>query len=194
MAFKRLFIFLYVLPLFTFASAQSSSSDFPPEQLLQQIRPEAIRAHMEFLAEDLLEGRGTGTRGYQLAANYVRSQFEEMGLKPAGVDGSYFQNIHFRKIDLLRDQSSLTIRREGAEQTLVMDKDYVMTGDPLRADTNADAQVVFAGFGVTAPKFNYDDYAGVDVHGKIVAALYGAPPEFSVRARGALFRQHDQAA
>jgi Zn-dependent M28 family amino/carboxypeptidase len=178
LAFKRLFIFLCVLPLFTFASAQSSSSDFPPEQLLQQIRPEAIRAHMEFLADDLLEGRGTGTRGYQLAANYVRSQFEEMGLKPAGVDGSYFQNIHFRKIDLLRDQSSLTIRREGAEQTLVMGKDYVMVGDPLRDDTNADAQVVFAGFGVTAPKFNYDDYAGVDVHGKIVAALYGAPASF----------------
>ena len=52
---------------------------------------------MAFLADDLLEGRGTGTRGYQLAANYVRAQFEEMGLKPAGVNGTYFQNVRFRK-------------------------------------------------------------------------------------------------
>ena len=63
---------------------------------------------MAFLSDDLLEGRGTGTRGYQLAANYVRAQFEDMGLKPAGVDGSYFQNVRFRQIELLRDKSSLT--------------------------------------------------------------------------------------
>ena len=67
---------------------------------------------MAFLADDLLEGRGTGTRGYQLAANYVRAQFEEMGLKPAGVGGSYFQTVHFRKIELLRDKSSLTVKHE----------------------------------------------------------------------------------
>jgi peptidase M28-like protein len=178
LARNRIFALRFLVLLFAFAFAQKGSSDFPPEELLQQIRPEAIRAHMEFLADDLLEGRGTGTRGFQLAAKYVRAQFEEMGLKPAGVNGTYFQNIHFRKIELLRDQSSLTIRREGAEQRLVLDKDYVMVGDPLRVDTSAEAPVVFAGYGVTAPKFNYDDYAGVDVRGKIVAALYGAPPSF----------------
>ncbi len=178
MAFKRIFAFLCLVLFFRFAVAQSGSSDFPPEELLRQIRPEAIRAHMEFLADDLLEGRATGARGFQLAANYVRAQFEEMGLKPAGVNGTYFQNIHFRKIELLRNQSSLTIRRDGVEQKLVMDKDYVMVGDPLRDDTKAEAPVVFAGYGVTAPKFNYDDYAGIDVRGKIVAALFGAPPSF----------------
>jgi hypothetical protein len=133
---------------------------------------------MEFLADDLLEGRGTGTRGFQLAANYVRAQFEEMGLKPGGMNGTYFQNIHFRKIELLRNQSSVTLRRDGSEQKLVMDKDFVMVGDPLRTETGAEAPVVFAGYGITAPKFKYDDYAGVDVRGKIVAALYGAPPSF----------------
>ena len=61
---------------------------------------------MAFLADDLLEGRDTGTRGFELAAKYVRAQFEEMGLKPGGVNGSYFQNIRFRKIELMRDQSS----------------------------------------------------------------------------------------
>jgi hypothetical protein len=179
---KRIFVILCLVLLFSFASAQTSSSSFPPEELLREIRPEAIRAHMEFLADDLLEGRGTGTRGFQLAANYVRAQFEEMGLKPGGVGGTYFQNIHLRKIELLRDQSSLIISRNGSEpkrvQKLVIDKDFVVVGDPLRTDTNAEAPVVFAGYGVTAPKFNYDDYARVDVRGKIVAALYGAPPSF----------------
>ncbi len=167
------------LALFSFfANAQPGSSDFPAQEFLQQVRPEALRAHMEFLADDLLEGRGTGTRGFQLAANYVRAQFEEMGLKPAGVNGTYFQNIHFRKSELLRDQCSLTIMHDSSKQELIMDKDYVMVGDPLRIDANAEAPVVFAGYGVTAPKFNYDDYAGIDVRGKIVAALYGAPPSF----------------
>jgi hypothetical protein len=175
---KRIFTLLGLVLLFTLANAQTVFSDFPPQEFLQQIRPEALRAHMEFLADDLLEGRGTGTRGFQLAANYVRAQFEEMGLKPAEVSGSYFQNIHFRKSELLRDQCSLTIRRHGSEQQLVMDKDFVMVGDPLRTDTNAEAPAVFAGYGVTAPKFNYDDYAGVDVRGKIAVALYGAPPSF----------------
>src|SRR6476646_10625707 len=94
-----------------------TTSAFPPDELLQRITAEGLRAHMAFLADDLLEGRGTGTRGFQLAANYVRAQFQEMGLKPAGVSGSYFQNIHFRKSELLRDQCSLTIKRNGAEQT-----------------------------------------------------------------------------
>jgi hypothetical protein len=174
---KAIFALGLVL-LFSLANAQVGSSAFPSQEFLQQIRPEALRAHMEFLADDLLEGRGTGTRGFQLAANYVRAQFEEIGLKPAGVSGSYFQNIHFRKSELLREQCSLTIKRNGAEQTLAMDKDFIMVGDPLRTDTNAEGPAVFAGYGVTAPRFNYDDYAGVDVRGKIVVALYGAPPSF----------------
>jgi Peptidase family M28/PA domain len=178
LAYKHIFALLCLVLLFSFAHAQIGSSDFPPQEFLQQIRPEALGAHMEFLADDLLEGRGTGTRGFQLAANYVRAQFEQMGLKPAGGNGSYFQNIHFRQSELLRDQCSLTIKRDGSEQNLVMDTDYVMVGDPLRTDTKAESPVVFAGFGVTAPKFNYDDYAGVDVRGKIVLALYGAPPSF----------------
>jgi hypothetical protein len=178
LVYKFILALLCLVLFFSFVHAQANSSGFPPPEFLQQIRPEAIRAHMEFLADDLLEGRATGTRGFQLAANYVRAQFEEMGLKPAGVGGSYFQNIHFRKSELLRDQCFLTIKRDGAEQKLVMDKDFVMSGDALRTDSNAAAPAVFAGYGVTAPKFKYDDYAGVDVRGKIVVALYGAPPSF----------------
>ncbi|MBZ5707266.1 MAG: M28 family peptidase [Acidobacteriia bacterium] len=173
------------------AQAQAGLLEFPPEQLLQQIRPEGIRAHMEFLADDLLEGRGTGTRGFQLAANYVRAQFEAMGLKPAGVNGSYFQTVRFRQMELVRDQSSLTVKRNGSAQTLTMDRDYLMRGHPLLTDATAEAPVVFVGYGVTAPQFNYDDYAGVDVRGKIVLALYGAPPRFP-SAPGAHYSSGEQ--
>src|SRR5579862_9510268 len=155
------------------STKNESASDYPPQQMIDHVTGAGIRAHMEFLADDLLEGRGTGTRGYQLAANYIRAQFEEMGLKPAGVSGSYFQNVHFRKIELLQDKSSLAIMHNGSTRTLTIEKDYVMGGDPLSADTTAEGQVVFVGFGVSAPEFHYDDYAGVDVRGKIVATLYG---------------------
>jgi len=176
----------------SFGSAQTSSSDFPPNELLQRITAEGLRAHIAFLADDLLEGRGTGTRGYQLAANYVRAQFEEMGLKPAGVNGSYFQNVRFRRIELLRDKSSFVVKpRNGSTRTLTIEKDYVMGGDPLSADTTAEGQVVFVGFGVSAPEFKYDDYAGIDVRGKIVAALYGAPPKMP-SAPGAHFSSSEQ--
>ena len=171
--------------------AHAASSDFPPEELLRRIRPEGLRAHMAFLADDLLEGRDTGTRGFELAAKYVRAQFEEMGLKPGGVNGSYFQNIHFRKIELMRDQSSLTFTRDGSSRVLTLDKDYVLGGDPVSADTTAEGQVVFVGYGVSAPQFKYDDYAGIDVRGKIVATLYGAPSRLPT-APGAHFSSTEE--
>ena len=191
MPLKRLLVLLGLILLVSFGFGQTSSSNFPPDELLQRITVDGLRAHMAFLSDDLLEGRGTGTRGYQLAAKYVRAQFEEMGLKPAGVNGSYFQNVRFRKIELLQDKSSLTLKHEGATRTLIIDKEYVMGGDPLSADTTAEGQVVFVGFGVSAPEFNYDDYAGIDVRGKIVAALYGAPSRLP-SAPGAHFSSTEQ--
>jgi hypothetical protein len=188
---QRLLAPLGLILVFSLGFGQSNSSAFPPDELLQRITVDGLRAHMAFLADDLLEGRGTGTRGYQLAANYVRAQFAEMGLKPAGVGASYFQNVRFRKIELVRDKSSLTVQHNGSTRTLTIDKDYVMGGDPLSADTTAEGQVVFVGFGVSAPEFGYDDYAGIDVRGKIVAALYGAPSRMP-SAPGAHFSSGEQ--
>ncbi len=191
MPLKRIFLLLGVALAASFMFGQTTSSNFPPDELLHRIRADGLRAHMAFLADDLLEGRGTGTRGYQLAANYVRAQFEEMGLKPAGVNGTYFQNVRFRKIELLQDKSSLTLKHGGTTRTLALDKDYVMGGDPLSGDTRAEAEVVFVGFGISAPEFGYDDYARIDVRGKIVAALYGAPSKLP-SAPGAHFSSSEQ--
>ncbi len=167
--------FLAALP---FAFSQNAASVYPPQEVLNRIRAEGIRAHMNYLADDLLEGRGTGTRGYMLAAKYVATQFEEMGLKPAGENGSYFQNIRFRQIDLIPEKSSVVVQQGGQSRALRLDTDYVSSGDAQRADAQVEAPVVFVGYGVTAPEFQHDDYAGLDVKGKIVAFFYGAPASF----------------
>jgi hypothetical protein len=94
-----------------------------PEQLaMRQIRSEAIRAHMRFLADDLLEGRGTDTRGYDLAAKYVASQFEGLGLQPGGTKGAFFQVVQLRRMELVPGQSSMTLIRDGREEPLTFER------------------------------------------------------------------------
>jgi Zn-dependent M28 family amino/carboxypeptidase len=155
-----------------------AQSEFPPEQLLDRVTSNGIRAHMEYLADDLLEGRGTGTRGYQLAANYVRAQFEEMGLEPAGESDTYFQKVRFRQLINVPEQDSVTIKRGSQEKNLAFEKNFLVISDPVKEVAAVEAPLVFVGYGVTAPERNYDDYAGVDVKGKIVVVLVDAPASF----------------
>jgi len=144
----------------------------------QSIRPEALRGYMRFLASDLLEGRGTATRGHQVAAEYVASQFEALGLKP-GASNSYFQTIPFVRTSVDATQSTLRI----GETPFRDEVDFIAHGEALRDVGDADAPVVFAGYGVTAPERNYDDYKGIDAHGKIVAFLTGGPSSFPSEER-----------
>lgn len=160
------------------ACTPATQSDYPPQKMLDRITPQGIRANMEYLADDLLEGRGTGTRGYQLAGNYVRARFEEMGLEPAGENGSYFQAIRFRQLKPVPERDSLVVKRPDGQVKFSFEKDYLMAGDPAHPDASVEAPMVFVGFGVTAPEAHYDDYAGVDAKGKIVVAVAGAPPTF----------------
>ena len=147
------------------------------------IRPEAIRADMRFLADDLLEGRATGTRGHEIAAKFMASQFEAMGLEPSGENGTYFQRVPLRSTRPDPERTTLRIVSGGKEQALVFREDFLTGGDPDRAETSVEAPVVYVGFGVTAPEQHYDDYAGVDVNGKIVAYVFGAPPSFESTMR-----------
>jgi len=178
----RSFLFAVLLATIScaFSSAQdlSSADQTAADAALKVIRPEAIAAHMRFLSDDLLEGRQTGARGHEIAARYVATELESMGLAPAGVNGTWFQPVPLRKVDLVPEQSSFELVREGKGQTLAFAEDYIMSGNALETDTSVDADVVYVGFGVTAPEFQYDDYAGVDVHGKVVVMLRGAPPRF----------------
>ena len=145
---------------------------------LESIRAEALEAHVTFLADDLLEGRGTGSRGFEIAARYVAAQFQASGLEPAGVGRSYFQPVPLRHATADSEKSSLTLWQGDEARELSFGSDYLMGGDLLREASTVKAPVVFVGFGITAPALQYDNYAGADVKGKVVAMLTGAPPSF----------------
>ena len=170
------------------ARAVDDATD-PAEGGMAAIHGEAIRADMGFLADDLLEGRGTGARGHEIAAKFMAAEFAGMGLEPAGENGTYFQSIPMRSGHVDEDKTSLTLLRAGNEQTLVFRRDYIAYSDPGRAESSVEAPIVYVGFGVTAKEQGYDDYKGIDVKGKIVALLYGAPPSFesSLRAHHSSF-------
>jgi hypothetical protein len=147
----------------------------PADQAMAAIHPEALRADIRFLADDLLEGRGTATRGHLIAAKFMATQFEALGLQPAGDSGTYFQSVPLRSLQIDQTASTLTITRAGQPLSLTMAEDFLAAVDPGRADTAAEGPVVFAGYGVTAPEQHYDDFKGIDVKGKIIAVMPGAP-------------------
>ncbi|WP_199792352.1 M28 family metallopeptidase [Allosphingosinicella vermicomposti] len=129
---------------------------------------EGFRSHVAFLSDDLLEGRDAGTRGYDIAARYVATQFEGLGLKP-GNGGSWYQEVPFGDYRVA-EGSTLTIGG----------KAFPHNGDILLypgadAQLSLEAPVVFAGYGLDAPERGFNDYAGLDVKGKIVAVLSGYP-------------------
>jgi Zn-dependent M28 family amino/carboxypeptidase len=150
----------------SFAAAAPAQDGAEPE-----FRPEAFRAHVAFLADDLLEGRGAGTRGYDLGARYVASRFEALGLKPAN-DKGWFQEIGFVEYRLEKPETAaLTVggRRFGHGQQAIV------YATPSEGRQVAEAGLVFAGFGIDAPAAGFDDYRGLDVRGKIVVVLSGFP-------------------
>ncbi|MGV3512940.1 MAG: M28 family metallopeptidase [Novosphingobium sp.] len=136
--------------------------------------PQAVRAHVTFLADDLLEGRDTGSKGYDIAANYVASQFIAMGLKPAAPDGSYFQKLTVREARL--DGAPKLALSYGGKETMLSDTAQMLVRPSLTdAKVAVDAPLVFAGFGFDRPDLGFNDYKGLDVKGKIVIVLTGFP-------------------
>ncbi len=165
--------------------AQNASDRSAVGLATKTIRPNEIQAHVRFLADSLLQGRAPGTPGYDIAARYVATELEGMGLHP-GVSGTWFQPVPLEKAVTDAAASSLVLTVNGKEQKLADAKDYILStwfaspagrGDS-RAESDISAPVVFVGFGVTAPNQKYDDYAGVDVRGKLVAMIYGSPSAF----------------
>ena len=155
----------------------------PAQTAMKQLSKERFRAHMAFLADDLLEGRKTGTRGHELAARYIAAEFEALGLKPAGDQGTYYQRVPLRETAIDPVESSVEIIREGGvTQKLKWGDDFTMA-IRLQSIGSVEAPVVFAGYGVQTPDGSYDDYAGLDVQGKIVAMLYGGPPKLPSELR-----------
>jgi hypothetical protein len=164
-----------ILSLFCAQPYSVHASPDAADEAMNSIRPEAIRAGMRFLSDDALEGRGTGSRGYDIAAKFMASQFESLGLRPAGDNDSYFQDVPLRSAKPDEAKTTFILTRSGKEQTLIFRKDYISRGNPVLPETSVQAPVVFVGDGVTAPDQNYDDYKGIDAKGKIVAFMFEAP-------------------
>ncbi len=140
------------------------------------IDAERIRSHVRFLSHDLLEGRGTGSRGGDIAAEYLATQFALAGLKPAGDDGSYLQKVRFAGSQTL-DSSSLSFApNDGEALPLKLFDDYVVSNHTLTENVRIDAPLVFVGYGIEAPEYQWDDYKGVDVRGKIALIIVNEPP------------------
>jgi Zn-dependent M28 family amino/carboxypeptidase len=169
---------LGVLTVVAAVPAPAAQLGLPPEvtAAMQGIDAERIRAHVRFLADDLLEGRGTGTRGSELAANYIATQFALYGLKPAGDNGTYFQKVAFGGVHTLPATTASLLPAGGTAITLKLGDDYVTTNQTQTDSVDIDAPVVFVGYGVEAPEYQWNDYAGVDVKGKVVLVIVNEPP------------------
>lgn len=137
-----------------------------------------IEADVRFLADDLLEGREAGTRGYDLASLYVAQRFRALGLAPAGDDGSYYQRVPMLRGVTQAEGNALVIARDGKEHALVFRDEFLPGVNFNEAQASLDAPAVFVGQGVHAPELQHDDFAGVDVKGKIAVLFGGAPARF----------------
>jgi hypothetical protein len=160
MKFKALLAAAAALSLAVPGSAQQQGPHFSPE---------AFRAHVAFLADDLLEGREAGTRGYDLAARYVAAQFEALGLTPA-VDGGWYQPV-----ELVRFGASGVPQISIGARSIAPEQGMVVRASADTEPLSLDAPLVFVGYGIDLPARGFDDYAGLDVRGKVVVVLTGTP-------------------
>jgi Zn-dependent M28 family amino/carboxypeptidase len=145
------------------------------DQAGAKIEEHNLRAHVRFLADDQLEGRGPGGRGGMLAAKYIAAQFEALGLEPATADRSYFQPVQM--IGSRPDPSNKLVIKSGAgEAEFKFGDDFVGGTDLEQTEIPISGDVVFVGYGIGSPENNWDDYKGLDVRGKVMMIMVNDPP------------------
>ena len=152
-----------------YLAAQTHSAD------TSLVDAEKIRAHVKFLSSDLLEGRGMAQRGSDIAAEYIATQFALHGLKPAGDHGTYFQEVPMVSISTL-PETTFTLQPKGGEVLQLTNlEDYVTQNEAQKEVSDLDAPIVFVGYGITAPEYQWDDYKGVDLKGKVALLFVNEP-------------------
>jgi hypothetical protein len=147
------------------------------EQSLSKVDTAQIKADIAYLADDKLQGRAPGTEGFRMAVDYVVARLKSLGVKPAGENGTWLQEVKFRKA-FVKD-ASLSLTGAANNTALKAGTDYVILPNPESPDVSLNAPLAFAGYGVSEPSLGYDDYAGLNVKGKIVLVTRGAPEKFS---------------
>lgn len=158
------------------AFAGNNASISSVEAAAEAIQPSWIAPHVRFLAADALQGRDTGTIGFEIAANYVAAQFELLGLQPAGDNGTFFQRVPLRSSRVVDGTASLTVEAAEGTKRLKFDREFFIHVSGQQDGIEASGPLLFVGYGVSDPAAHYDDYAGVDARGKIVVFLAGTPP------------------
>ena len=167
-----------VLVSLSFGDALRSKAEEPSRQLqraARHINESALRSHIRFLADDLLEGRGPGSRGDALAQKYIAAKFESLGLKPASPTGGYL--LPFPLIGVNTDDPP-TLKFENGGKSLVLkrDDDFVMTSGKTDKESGfEDAEIVFVGYGMVAPEYDWNDFKDVDVKGKVLLIMNNDP-------------------
>ncbi|HEV7673997.1 MAG TPA: M28 family peptidase [Candidatus Angelobacter sp.] len=147
------------------------------QKAMNDIDAEKIRATVKYLADDKLQGRGTGQTGGDMAADWIAAQFKSYGLAPAGDQGTYFQRVNFFGVTTDPKQTRLAfVPKTGPEIMLKFADDYVANDQTHAQKSEIDAPIVFVGYGINAPEYNWDDYKGVDVKGKVLLMLVNEPP------------------
>lgn len=137
-----------------------------------------LKAHIEFLADDLLLGRQPGSDGYNIASNYVASQFKQAGLIPAGTEDSYFQQVPLRQAFAVPDSVKMTLRQGEQSTEYVFVEQFYTSPSLVHVDSSVEAGLVFVGYGIDAPELEHRDYENIDVEGKVVVQFAGQPHDF----------------
>ena len=180
-------------------SASSGGQGFPDgaTAAAESIRPVAIASHIRFLSDDLLAGRDPGTPGFDVAAKYVASELQSIGIRPAGENGTYFQKVPLFRSTPVSGSLEVT-GGPGAPVNLVLGENVVIHPDLDKGLTDVSGDLVFAGYGLSVPEYGYDDFAHVDVRGKIAVVFAGAPrserPDFFPSLPSAVHGQSERVA
>lgn len=177
--------FVVVLVMSAFLTAEKVAV-IPPQatQVADSFNTDRMRADLQFLSSDLFEGRGTGQRGGDIAAAYIATQFALAGLKPIGENNTYMQKVPLNGATLQPESTLKIIPSKGEEMNLKYLEDFVANSQTLKLEDCIDGAVVFVGYGVVAPEFKWNDYAGVDVKGKVILALVNDPPSTDPKVFG----------
>ncbi len=157
-------------------AAMMPAQESPIAKAEALISPERMREQVKFISDDAFEGRYPGLRGGELAAKYIASQFAMYGLQPAGDNGTFLQQVNFVGMKAIPAETSFTLEGKDKAEKLKFGDDFVVSNQTLTPTASFDAPIVFVGYGATAPEFNWNDYAGVDVKGKVILCIVGDPP------------------
>lgn len=179
MRFFNLFLSAWIIILLFINTCYGQSGNLPPDLVpaINSVTADEIKNDIQYLADDKLAGRFPSTPGYQQAVDYVTERLKNLRVEPLGENGTWLQTVKLRNAKITTHFFVINYGN-GTRPEDVPNKDYVIYPNPVMSSVNGSAGLVFAGYGISEPTLNYDDYNNLDVKGKIVLIIRGAPDNF----------------